>query len=119
MKFDKENHYGKYIKHAYYKEFDLIHDKICNMYEMMKESNISRLFFKIKKSKTKVVTVRIFRYKRSTDIIVNSIEIHQDKIYDYADRYKFYSDKILLREETRLYKHELEKESTLISSWMD
>ncbi|MDU2702382.1 MAG: hypothetical protein E7C47_09605 [Veillonella sp.] len=119
MAFDKENHYGKYIKNAYYKEFDLLHDKICNMYEMMKESDISRLFFKIKKSKEKIVTVRIFRYKRSTDVIVNTIEIRQDKIYDYADTYKFYSDKVLLREETRLYKHDLESESELISRWMD
>lgn len=119
MKFDKENYYGKNIRYAYYKDFDLIHDKICNMYEMMKESDISRLFFKITKSKNKVVTVRIFRYKRSTQVIVNSIETRKDKIYDYSDRYKFYNDKILLREDTKLYKHRLGSESKLISTWMD
>lgn len=46
MSFDKENYYGKYMKEAYYKEFDLIKDKIYSMYEIMKESNINRLFAK-------------------------------------------------------------------------
>lgn len=55
MKFDKGNHYGKYIRQVYYKDFDLIHDKICNMHEMMKECDISRLFFKIKKSKKRLL----------------------------------------------------------------
>lgn len=119
MKFDKENYYGKNIRYAYYKDFDLIHDKICNMYEMMKESDISRLFFKITKSKNKVVTVRIFRFKRSTQVIVNSIETRKDKIYDFSDVYKFYDDNTLVRKCTTLYKHNLEKESELISSWMD
>lgn len=119
MSFDKEDYYGKYMKEAYYEEFDLIKDKIYSMYEIMKESNINRLFFKITKSKNKVVTVRIFRYKRSTQVIVNSIETRKDKIYDYSDRYKFYNDKILLREDTKLYKHRLGSESKLISTWMD
>lgn len=119
MKFDKENHYGRYIKEAYYKDFNLIQDKVCSMYEMMKQSNIDRLFFKMKKSKTRVVTVRIYKYKRSTDVIVNSMEVRQDKIYDYADSYKFYDEKTLLREETRLYKHDLGSEDELISRWMD
>lgn len=119
MSFDKKNYYVKYLKEAYYKEFDLIKDKIYSMYEIMKENNINRLFFKIKKSKNKVITVRIFRYKRSTEVVVNSIEKRKDKIYDYSDKYKFFNDEILLRESTKLYKHSLENESNLISTWMD
>lgn len=117
MAFDKANHYGINLRGAYYKEFDLMHDKVCTMHEMMKENDISRLFFKIKKSKTKVITVRILRYKKKSEIIVNSMEKREDKIYDYADTYKLYNDNCLVRDNSKLYKHNLDTE--LISEWMD
>lgn len=50
MAFDKENYYGIRMKYVYYKEFDSIHDKVIEMYEMMKTCNITRLYFKIKKN---------------------------------------------------------------------
>lgn len=119
MAYNKGNYDGIPIRGVYYKEFDLIHDKVINMYKMMQECNINRLFFKIKKSQTKVVTVRIFRYKKSTDIFVNTIEERQDKIYDYVDTYKFFTDEILVREGTKLFTHNLKDEKKLISTWMD
>lgn len=119
LAFDKEKYYGISLNDPYYREFYLLHDKILNFYEMMKENNISRLFFKIPNNKTETLIVRIFNYKRSLQVIVNSIEKHRYEIYDFTDTYKLYENKYFLWKGSRLFKHDLEEEDTLISRWME